>query len=75
MIQNLILGIHFLKILFKEYKVLYSPARSSGHYQSFFNFKFSKKVAKPTKTSKRDHSFYSTVSLKKRYSFYEPQLT
>ena len=39
------------------------------------NFEISGKVSKLTKTSKRVHSFYNTVSLKKPYSFYEPQLT
>ena len=32
------------------------------------------KVLKPTKTIKKDHSFYNTVSLKKPHSIYEPQL-
>ena len=37
---------------------------------------FLQKVSKPTKTSKKCHSFYNTVSLKKPHSFfYEPQLT
>ena len=31
--------------------------------------------SKPTKTSKKDHSFYNTVLLQKPHSFYEPHLT
>ena len=36
---------------------------------------FWQNLSKATKTSKKDHSFYYTVSLKKPLSFYEPQLT
>ena len=39
------------------------------------NFRFSVKVSGPTKTSKKDQSFYNTVLLKNPHSFYEPQLT
>ena len=31
--------------------------------------------SKPTKTSTQDHSIYTSVSLKKPDSFYEPQLS
>ena len=41
----------------------------------FTNFRFSGKVSGPTKTSKKDQSFYNTVLLKNPHSFYEPQLT
>ena len=42
MIQNLIFGIIFLKILFRTYNVLYSCTRSSEHHQScFLIFRFS----------------------------------
>ena len=34
--QNVLFGILFLKILFRAYIFLYSPARSSGHHQSCF---------------------------------------
>ena len=34
----------------------------------------SKKISKPTKTTKKYHSFYNAVSLKKPRSLYEPQL-
>ena len=33
------------------------------------------KVSKPTETSKKEHTFYNTLLLKKLHSFYEPQLT
>ena len=36
---------------------------------------FSGQSLKPSKTSKKDHSFYNTVSLKMPHSFYKPQLT
>ena len=36
---------------------------------------FPAEVLKPTKTGKKDHPFYHTVSLIKSYLFYEPQLT
>ena len=35
----------------------------------FFNFRFSKKGLKQTKTIKNDHLLYNTVSLKKPYKF------
>ena len=35
---------------------------------------FLAKVSKPTKASKKDHTFYNTVPLKKPHSFYEPQI-
>ena len=35
MIQNLISGILFLKILFRAYNCLYLSTRSSEHHQSF----------------------------------------
>ena len=40
-------------------------------YQLILDFMV--EVSKPTKTSKKVHSFYDTVSLKK--PFYEPKLT
>ena len=33
------------------------------------------KANNKTKTSKKDHSFYNTILLKKPHSFYQPQLT
>ena len=42
MIQNLMYGIIFLKILFRAYKVSFSSTRSSGHRQRcFLVFRFS----------------------------------
>ena len=70
MIQNVIFEIVFLKILFHTYSFLYSLTRTSGHYQIF-----KQKVAKPTKTSEKNHSFYNAVSPKKPHLFYEVQLT
>ena len=35
---------------------------------------FKQKVSKPTKTSKKDRSFYNTLLLKKPHSFYQRQL-
>ena len=39
------------------------------------DFYYQKKVSRPTKASKKDHLFYNAVSLKKRYSFYQSQVT
>ena len=41
----------------------------------FPNSSFLVESLKVNKTSKKDHSFYNTISLKKPHSFYEPQLT
>ena len=60
MIQNLIFGILFSKILFQ--------ARNFFIFLQTFQWTseiFYQKVLKPTKTSKKDHSFYNKVLLKK----------
>ena len=77
MIQNLIFGILFLKISFWAYNFFIFVHRSQWTLsESFFiSDSLAEKVSKPTKTSKKDHLFYNTVSLIKPHSFYEPQLT
>ena len=67
----------FGKYYFGHTTFIYSSTRSSGHYEGFFlisNFLAESLKAK-AKTSEKDDLFYNTVSLKKRNSFYEPQLT
>ena len=62
----------FLKYYFGHATFLYMLRRSSGHHQSFLKFQiFQQNVSKPTKSSKKDRTFYNTVSPKKRHSFYE----
>ena len=74
---NLIFGILFLTILFRTHNVFILVHMFQWALSDlFFNFQILyQKVSDPTKTSKKDHSFYNTVSLKKPHSFYEPQLT
>ena len=77
MIQNIIFGILFFKILFWAYNffiLIHTSQRTSSEF--FSNFRSSKqKVSKPAKASLKDHSFYNTVLLKKSHSFNEPHLT
>ena len=48
----------------------------TSYLKFIFSFQiFEQKVSKPTKTSKKDHSFYNAVLPKKPYPFSEPQLT
>ena len=76
-LANLIFGILFLTILFRTYNVFILVHMFQWTLSDlFFNFQILyQKVSEPTETSKTDHSFYNTVSLKKLHSFYEPQLT
>ena len=61
----------FWKYYFEHTAFLYLSRRSSGHHQSFFNFRFSsRKSQSQQKTSKKDHTFYNTVSLKKPHLFH-----
>ena len=55
-----------MKILFWYTTFLCLSRRSSRHHQSFFLISdFLAEVSKPTKASKKDHTFYNTVPLKK----------
>ena len=76
-LANLIFGILFLTILFRTYNAFILVHMFQWTLSDlFFNFQILyQKVSEPTKTSKKDHSFYNTVSLKVPHSFYEPQLT
>ena len=72
MIQNLIFDILFLKILFQTYNFFYTRPHVPVDIIRVFLFKFQifqQKVSKSTKTSKKGHSFYNTVSLEKPYKF------
>ena len=69
MIQDLIFGFFFF--------FFWKSSTFQWTYESFFlisNFLAESLKAK-AKTSEKDYLFYNTVSLKKRHSFYEPQLT
>ena len=77
MIQNLIFGILFLKVLFQAYSsfvFIYTFRWALSEF--FFNFKFSsRKLSRKTKkTSEKDHLFYNTALLEKPHSFYKAQL-
>ena len=63
MIQNLILVILFLKILFRAYS--FSPHVPVDIIRVFLF----QKISKPIKTCEKDHSSYNAVSLKKLHSF------
>ena len=66
-LANLIFGILFLTILFRTYNVFILVHMFQWTLSDlFFNFQILyQKVSEPTETSKTDHSFYNTVSLKK----------
>ena len=71
MIQNLIFGILFLKILFRTYNFFIFVQISQWISSEFFLI--SDLPAESLK-AKNDHSFYNTVLLRKPHSFYEPRL-
>ena len=71
MIQNLIFGILFLKILFRTYNFFIFVQISQ--WISSESFLISDLPAESLK-AKNDHSFYNTVLLRKPHSFYEPRL-
>ena len=54
-------GILFFKYYFGHTTFLYSFKSTSGHHQSFFNFRSSSRKSQ----GRKDHAFYSTVLLKK----------
>ena len=74
MIQNLLFGYFFLNIIL-GIQLFYIWSNIPVVIIVFFISDFLAKSLKANKTSKKDHSFYNTVSLKKPHSFYEPQLT
>ena len=66
----------FWKYYFGRIKVLYLSRRASEYHQSFLLMPyFLAKSLKAKKTSKKYHTFYNAVLLKKLHPFYEPQLT
>ena len=71
MIQSLIFGILFLKILFRTYNFFIFVQISQWISSEFFLI--SDLPAESLK-AKNDHSFYNTVLLRKPHSFYEPRL-
>ena len=70
------LKLHWLKRpekIPKKLRNLDQKINDSKH-QIIYQFQiFWQKVSKPTKTSKEDHSFYNTASLKKPHIFYKTQ--
>ena len=74
MIQNLLFGYFFLNIIL-GIQLFYIWSNVPVVIIVFFISDFLAKSLKANKTSKKDHSFYNTVSLKKPHSFYKPQLT
>ena len=71
MIQNLIFGILFLKILFRTYNFFISV--QTCQWTSSESFLISDLLAESLK-AKKDYAFYNTVLLRKPHSFYEPRL-
>ena len=62
----------------KSRKKIWTKNKSLKNSYLEFTYYFQilwQKVSKPIKNSKKDHSFYNTVLLKKPHPFYEPQLT
>ena len=62
MIQNLIFGILFLKVLFRACN--FSPHVLVEIIRVILLQILKQKTSKPIKTSEKDYSFYNTVSLK-----------
>ena len=61
----------FWKYYFEHATFLYLSRRSRGHHQSFFNFRSSSRMSQSQqKTSKKDHTFYNKISLKKPHLFH-----
>ena len=80
MIQNLVwIFILFYFIFFENIilgiQLFYIRSNVPVVIRVLFISDFLAESLKANKTSKKDHSFYNTVSLKKPHSFYEPQLT
>ena len=74
MIQNLLFGFFFENII-SDIQLFYICSIVPVVIRVFFISDFLVERLKANKTSKKDHSFYNTISLKKPHSFYEPQLT
>ena len=75
MIQNLTLGIIFLKTLFWPYKFFIFLHTFQWTLSELFSISdFLTESLKANKTSEKDHSFYNTVSLKKTSLLSESQL-
>ena len=74
MIQNLLFGFFFENII-SDIQLFYICSIVPVVIRVFFISDFLVERLNANKTSKKDHSFYNTVSLKKPHSFYEPQLT
>ena len=80
MIQNLVwIFILFYFIFFENIilgiQLFYIRSNVPVVIRVLFISDFLAESLKANKTSKKDHSFYNTVSLKKPHSFYEPQFT
>ena len=80
MIQNLVwIFILFYFIFFENIilgiQLFYIRSNVPVVIRVLFISDFLAESLKANKTSKKDHSFYNTVSLKKSHSYYEPQLT
>ena len=76
MIQNHLFGFFFffLKKLFPAYNLFIFCSNVHLVITVFYISDFLAETFKVNKTSKKDHSFYKTVPLKKPHSFYELQL-
>ena len=80
MIQNLVwIFILFYFIFFENIilgiQLFYIRSNVPVVIRVLFISDFLAESLKANKTSKKDHSFYNTISLKKPHSFYEPQFT
>ena len=77
MIQNLIFGILFLKMLFRTYDFFrtynFFIFVQTCQWPSSEIFLIPDLLAESLK-AKKDHSFFNTVLLRKPHSFYEPRL-
>ena len=75
MIQNLIFGILFLKILFRHTAFLYPSTRYSGHHHFLLIFRFSsRKSQSQQKLEKNDTQFTIQFRSKNVTHFYKSQL-
>ena len=75
MIKNLLFEFFFLESIIFGIQLFKICSNVPVVIRVFFISDFLAERLKANKTSKKDHSFYNTVSLKKPHSFDKPQLT
>ena len=75
MTQNLLIGFCFFRKYYFRHKIFYIRGNVPVVIRVFLISDFLEESLKANKTSKKYHSLYHTVLLKKPHSFDEQQLT